>query len=72
VRWIDWGGGAGGADGADKSDGLTVFKSGWARTTRPAYFCGRILDAATYHRIAQTKNLQHSRWFPAYRDGEFA
>ncbi len=69
VRWIDWGGGAGAA--RDESDGLTVFKQGWAQTTRPAYFCGRILDEIQYHQITQAKNLEHSRWFPAYRDGEF-
>lgn len=70
VRWIDWGGGAGAT--VDHSDGLTVFKSGWAQTTRPAYFCGRILDEKRYHEIARVKNLEHSRWFPAYREGEFA
>ena len=70
VRWIDWGGGAGAA--ADHSDGLTVFKSGWAQTTRPAYFCGRILDKLRYSEIARAKKLEHSRWFPAYREGEFS
>lgn len=70
VRWIDWGGGAGAS--ADHSDGLTVFKRGWAQTTRPAYFCGRILDETRYREIASAKNLERSRWFPAYRDGEFA
>ena len=70
VRWIDWGGGTGAS--VDHSDGLTVFKSGWAQTTRPAYFCGRILDETRYHEIASAKNLERSRWFPAYREGEFA
>jgi len=70
VRWIDWGGGAGAT--VDRADGLTVFKSGWAQTTRPAYFCGRILDETRYHEIARAKNLERSRWFPAYREGEFA
>jgi len=70
VRWIDWGGGAGATVG--HADGLSIFKSGWAQTTRPAYFCGRILDETKYRQIAQAKNLEHSRWFPAYRDGEFA
>ncbi len=69
VRWIDWGGGAGAT--MDESDGLTVFKQGWAQMTRPAYFCGRILDEAKYRQITQAKNLESSRWFPAYRDGEF-
>lgn len=70
VRWIDWGGGMGAA--SDHSDGLTVFKSGWSQTIRPAYLCGRILDETRYRRIARAKNLEHSRWFPAYREGEFA
>jgi hypothetical protein len=69
VRWIDWGGGAGAT--VDNSDGLTVFKSGWAQTTRPVYFCGRILDATKYQEITGQKNRAHSHWFPAYRDGEF-
>jgi hypothetical protein len=70
VRWIDWGGGAGAT--VDNADGLTIFKSGWSQTTRPAYFCGTILDETKYHEITRAKNLQHSCWFPAYRDGEFA
>jgi len=69
VRWIDWGGGSGAA--VDHADGLTWFKHGWAQTTRPAYFCGRILDETKYRQITRAKNLEHSRWFPAYRDGEF-
>jgi hypothetical protein len=70
ARWIDWGGGAGTA--ADGSDGLTVFKSGWAQKTRPAYFCGKILDRMKYNEIVKAKKLQHCHYFPAYRDGEFS
>ncbi len=70
VRWIDWGGGTGAT--MDASDGLTVFKRGWAQTTRPVYFCGRILDEKRYDAITRAKNREHSDWFPAYRDGEFA
>ena len=70
ARWIDWGGGAGA--GADGSDGLTVFKSGWAKKTRPAYFCGRILDKMMYSEIVKARKLEHSSYFPAYRDGEFS
>lgn len=70
VRWIDWGGGAGAT--IDPGDGLTVFKSGWAQTTRAAYFCGKILDATRYREITRTKNLEQSRWFPAYREGEYS
>ena len=70
ARWIDWGGGAGVTD--DSSDGLTMFKRGWAQTTRPVYFCGRILDETQYHALTRAKNCEQSCWFPAYRDGEFA
>jgi RimJ/RimL family protein N-acetyltransferase len=70
VRWIDWGGGAGAA--ANVFDGLTMFKRGWSQTTRPVYLCGRILDRTRYRQIARAKNLERSRWFPAYREGEFA
>jgi hypothetical protein len=69
VRWIDWGGGTGAT--VDPSDGLAGFKSGWPQTTRSAYFCGRILNKAMYRQIVRKKNLEHSRWFPAYREGEF-
>jgi len=70
TRWINWGGGKGTA--VDDSDGLTVFKRGWAQKTRPVYFCGRILDRTGYGEIVKEKKLEHSRYFPAYRDGEFS
>jgi len=70
TRWIDWGGGAG--VGPDGSDGLALFKSGWAQKTRPVYFCGRILDKVRYREIVNARKLQHSCYFPAYRDGEFS
>ncbi len=70
VRWIDWGGGAGAAD--DESDGLAMFKKGWAKKTRLAYFCSRILNKTRYDEIVKVKRLEHSRYFPAYREGEFA
>jgi hypothetical protein len=70
TRWIDWGGGKG--TSVDDSDGLTVFKKGWAQKTRPVYICGKILDRARYGEIVKEKGLEHSRYFPAYRDGEFS
>jgi hypothetical protein len=69
VRWIGWGGGAGIARSG--SDGLTVFKSGWARQTRPVYHCGRILDKGKYGELTQARRLESSAFFPAYRHGEF-
>ncbi len=70
VRWIDWGGGAGAADDGD--DGLAVFKKGWAKKTREAFFCSKILDSKKYTEIVGAKKLEHSSYFPAYREGEFA
>jgi hypothetical protein len=69
VRWIDWGGGAGNT--VDDSGGLTVFKKGWAQKTRPVYFCSKILDKRRYAEIVEAKKLEHSCYFPAYREGEF-
>ena len=70
ARWIDWGGGAGAA--VDSSDGLTMFKRGWANQTRPAYFCGRILNKMKYSELVKARKLENSHYFPAYRDGEFS
>lgn len=64
---LDLGGGVGVAGG---SDGLAQFKRGWASTTMPARFGGRVLDAAAYARLAATR--PPTAYFPAYRQGEFA
>jgi len=69
VRWLNFGAGAG---FHDDDGGLTRFKRGWATDTRRAYFCGRIFDQATYEKIAAAKGIKGSRYFPAYREGEFA
>lgn len=69
VRWIDWGAGAG--LNAEETDGLTRYKKGWANAIRPVYLCGRIFDAAKYTEISREKGLAGSRYFPAYRYGEF-
>jgi len=70
VRWINWGGGAG--ISVSDTDGLAVFKKGWATCTRPAYFCTKILDKVKYREIVRARGLEHSSYFPAYRDGEFS
>lgn len=70
VRWIDWGGGAGIA--CRDTDGLTAFKRGWSTGTRPAYFCAKILDTATYQEIVRARGVENSSYFPAYREGEFS
>lgn len=66
ARWLSLGAGAGAADG---EDGLTRFKRGWTSLTRPTFLCGAILDRALYARLSAG---QPTRYFPAYRAGEFA
>jgi len=69
LRWLDLGAGAG---TKQKADGLTRFKRGWSTGTRPAYFCGRILDPAAYQAITRAKGIPaKTDYFPAYRQGEF-
>jgi hypothetical protein len=68
ARWLDLGGAAGVA-ASNAMDGLTRFKRGWSTGTRPAYFCGRILNPSLYEQLA--KNMPASDYFPIYRMGEF-
>lgn len=70
VRWLNLGGGAG-LD-ANAGDGLTAFKRGWASGTRMAWLCGRILQPQRYQQINHELQLPTTRYFPAYRQGEFA
>lgn len=63
VRWAALGAGAG-VRAAD--DGLTRFKQGWATETRPAYFCGRILQSDAYARLTAAV-ARPTNYFPAYR-----
>ncbi len=69
VRWLDFGGGVGTT--AAGGDGLSAFKRRWATGTRPAYFCGRALDAARYAELSAQRGLGDTSYFPAYRVGEF-
>jgi hypothetical protein len=69
VRWLSLGAGAGIKN--DTTDGLSRFKAGWATGTRTAYFCGRILNHEAYREILRLKNLPQTKYFPAYREGEF-
>lgn len=69
LSWLNLGGGAG-AETASES-GLTRFKAGWATGVRTAYFCGRILDRQRYDEIVKATNIPPTRYFPAYRLGEF-
>jgi hypothetical protein len=70
VRWVQLGAGAGLSANAD--DGLTQFKKGWANDSRPAYFCGRILDPDRYAQFSRDAGVEKSSYFPAYRQGEMA
>lgn len=68
VRCIDLGAGAG---TASQQDGLSRFKAGWSNSTRPAYFCGRILNPERYAALARKTCTHESNYFPVYRSGEF-
>lgn len=63
LRWASLGAGAGVA--ADPSDGLSLFKAGWASSTRTVHFCGRILDRERYAELSKLATT----FFPAYRAG---
>ncbi len=69
IAWLNIGAGAGLA-GSD--DGLTRFKGGWANDARIAYFVGKVLDRPRYDEFTAARNASSSRYFPAYRHGEFA
>ena len=70
IKWLSLGAGAG-SDPEAKS-GLTRFKEGWATETRKVYFCGRIFDPAKYQEIVSARHVAPTKYFPAYRAGEFA
>jgi hypothetical protein len=70
LAWLDLGGGAG-LDGGH-NDGLARFKRGWSTGTRTAYFCGRVFAPDRYAEISGARGASGSRYFPAYREGEFA
>jgi hypothetical protein len=70
IRWAGLGGGAG-VDGVE-ADGLSRFKRGWSTGTRPASFCATVLRPDLYQRILEERAVRPGRYFPAYRQGEFA
>jgi hypothetical protein len=69
VKWLDFGAGAG-LEQAE-GDGLRRFKRGWSTGTKTAYFCGWIFDRARYREITKAKGIKNTKYFPAYRAGEF-
>jgi hypothetical protein len=68
-EWLNLGSGAGVASGGEQ--GLSRFKQGWSTGVRTAYFCGRILDQEKYDTILKARRLPPTKYFPAYRVGEF-
>ncbi len=70
LRWLNLGAGAGTSSNA--TDGLTEFKRSWSTETRPAYFCGRILNRTRYEELARERGPAETNYFPAYRAGELA
>ena len=68
-EWLSLGAGAGA--GTNEQSGLSRFKQGWSTGTRTAYFCGRIFDKQRYDEIIKLRNVESTRYFPAYRAGEF-
>jgi len=69
LQWLSLGAGAG--TNADENDGLSRFKRGWSTGVKTAYFCGRIFNPKKYQEIIQVKQIPPTRFFPAYRLGEF-
>jgi hypothetical protein len=69
-EWLSLGSGAG--VGSSGESGLSRFKQGWSTGTRTAYFCGRVFDQNKYVEIVKTRNVGSTKYFPAYRAGEFS
>ncbi len=66
VEFVNLGAGAGLTNSGN--DGLTRFKKGWANTTRPVYFCGRIFNTTLYNTLTRAGSQKASQsFFPAYR-----
>ena len=70
ARWFNLGASPMPAAEAAK-DGLAYFKAGWATHTRPAWFCGRILDRSRYDALCAQMQIGERNYFPAYRAGRF-
>ncbi len=70
LRWVDFGGAAGLGD--NESDGLISYKRGWCADKKPVYLCRKVFQQCVYDRLVKDSHAEHSRYFPAYREGEFA
>lgn len=70
LEWLNLGAGAG--TGRSIDSGLGRFKQGWSTGVRTAYFCGRTFDDEKYQEIVENRNVLPTKYFPAYRVGEFS
>jgi hypothetical protein len=70
TEWLNLGGSAGLSAAA--TDGLGRFKKGWSTGVRTAYLCGRILDRPRYAELVEARGASSTKYFPAYRAGEFS
>ena len=69
LRWIDLGAGAGAKE--NRTDGLSIFKRGWATAEKTKYFCGSILNRQAYEALTAGK-MSDSSYFPQYRADELS
>ena len=69
ARKLDLGGGAGLSGG--HRDGLSLYKKGWSSETLPICFCGKVINPVKYADLFPLQGQEGTRYFPAYRAGEF-
>ena len=69
LHWLNLGAAAGITSAAD--NGLSRFKRGWSTGTRTAYVCGGIFAPDKYSELVKATNHPTTKYFPAYRTGEF-
>jgi hypothetical protein len=64
--------GAGAGISNNTEDGLSRFKKGWSTGTKTSYFCGRIYNNKRYLELLNKEDhIETTKYFPAYRAGEF-
>jgi hypothetical protein len=55
-----------------EDSGLMFFKRGWSSETRTAWFCWKVFNRAVYERLVCATGTRETKYFPAYRQGEFS
>lgn len=69
LEWLD----LGSAPGLDQMEnGILFFKKHWSTGTLPVYLCGKIFDKNKYNEICVKRGVRETKYFPAYRAGEFS